>query len=176
MSLKVMTPPSFWAALRVGLQCLDPSARWRRRCAGARAGAGLTTKSKAPLRVRFDTTVSMPPCAPLVTITGMSMLTLAHCFQHADADRGFGHCEIEVRSPAMSRRWRCSRARRGQPRRHRRAPPLVAEFLQRACSRRRCTGSSSTMRMEPAMRDRYLRACSPGAVAGDWINLAEAPK
>ena len=70
MSLTVTTPPRlcarFWSA--PSASTLSALAIDMRRRSGE---AGLTTKSKAPLRMA-DTTVSMPPCA-VWTMTGMSI-------------------------------------------------------------------------------------------------------
>ena len=144
MSLKLTAPPPARARASPRPPAPRPSARWRSPFCSRSGEAGLTTKSNAPLRIA-ETTVSMPPCA-VCTMTGMRDAALAHRLQHADAVEA-RHDEIEddrgdVAAAGAVQRLERRLAAVGE------RSPRSRICVTAASSRRRCTGSSSTMRME----------------------------
>ena len=170
MSLKVTAPPFFCARLASASSAstLSALASAVRSLSGE---AGLTTKSKAPLRIA-DTTVSMPPCA-VWTTTGMPMPRFAHRLQHADAVEA-GHGEVEHDRGDVAARGRFQRLKRrfatlGEQR-------FVAEFrdgsLQQAALHRIVIDYEDGTCHEGPL----FGACLGSPLPANWINLAQGSK
>ena len=129
---------------------------------------GLTTKSKAPARIA-RTTVSMPPCA-VCTITGMVMFALPQLLEHAAAVQA-GHHQVEhddgdVAAARPVDDLECRLAAIG-------GEDLVTGAAD-GCfdNSRRCTGSSSTIRMQSGIDPVKPR----GLEKLGWINVTWGPK
>ena len=121
-----------------------PILSWLRMETAMRSGlAGLTRKSLAPARIA-STAESMPPLA-VSTITGRSGLAGAQFGQHLKPAH-VGHDEVEQHERDLIAARAVDEVERGSGRRAR-SPRACPSGVIAASSSRRCTGSSSTIRM-----------------------------
>ena len=116
--------------------------------------AGLTTKSAAPARMA-ETTLSMPPWA-VCTITG----TATPASRSRDSTPSPSRSGITRSSTTQSTGARRRRSGASPPHRRPRRSRLIAEARTIASTRRRWTGSSSTMRTVSGMSGAPSAACA----------------